>query len=123
MDNKERIEKINTVRAICDLLEANPGVKLPFEIGLTTGWGIYTHSVDEFLQAVAAMADPAIRFDDKQTALVAEQPIGRLTLRVSIQEDLINEPDKFSRPLPSVTYEWSPEAILAAAREFVPAGA
>ncbi len=121
MNNEERIERINTVRSICDLLEANPEVKLPFEVGLSSNWGIYTHSVDQFLHVVAAMTDPVIRLDDKQESIVAEQSIGHLTLRAAIQTNLISEPEKFSISRPSVAYEWSPEAIRAAAREFVPA--
>jgi len=122
MDNEKRIERINAMRAMLDFVEANPGMKLPYDLDLSSGWSIYTHDLPAFLKCVEAFGTaPTIRDD----SAVVDMQFGPFKLRAWLKLTEIDEPERFRKEVPSIAYEWDTDAFLRAIRDTkdVPAGA
>lgn len=114
MDNKERSERINAMRAMLDFVEANPGMKLPYDLGLSSGWAIYTYDLQAFLKCVEAFGvTPTIKDDD---AVVGTQ-FGPFKLQARLQLTELDEPERFRKEVPSIAYEWDADAFLRAIRD------
>jgi hypothetical protein len=111
MKNEERIERINAMRAMLDFVEANPDMRMPYDLHLSSGWSIYTHDLEAFLGCVEAFGvAPTI---EDGNAIVAKH-FGPFRVRASFTLDELDEPERFRKEVPSIAYEWDADAFLRA---------
>lgn len=119
MDNT-RQQKIDAVREICNLLEANPAMRLPFEIGVKDNWTVYARHMDEFLAALGPLPDPAVAPAGYGTKLEAVHRFGGtsgLALNVEVAAGKVSAETPFATPKPVTAYDWDVDAIVKAARD------
>lgn len=74
--------RINAARAILDFLEANPTVKLPFNIGSEDFWGIYNLERDEAISLLKALpADGLETANGNDNDVIITRRFGALGIR------------------------------------------
>lgn len=94
MTTDDRQIRIDGARALLDFCEANPDIKLPFEITTSTGWTTFAYSPESFEAFVKAAVDPTVSREDK--VLYATQMFGPITLRARVDLDEIEVPDRWA---------------------------
>lgn len=90
----DRQIRIDSARAVLDFFEANPAVKLPFELGSTEYWSIYNFNPDAFTAFLRAAQDPRVQVQDGK--ILATQAFGSMRVECKIDPLEINVPAEWT---------------------------
>lgn len=92
MNNTDRQQRINDMRAMLDWLEAHPEVKAPYPISTAESWSIYCHDDKAaFMTAVAAFNGDHEPPSESLGDIEVSRRFGSYTLNVRGEADAICE--------------------------------
>lgn len=98
---ENRAAQLASVRGICDFLDANPSVPLPFQIKSDVIWRIYCVETLAAIIDIARTFGPQVeRIEDDDVGVTLARSFGTIKLGVHGEKDLFYEVNV--RPLPIV---------------------